>query len=59
MLRYLLLRFLPRRLVPLLLLVEVFRLIRRWQTRDDTTRYPPRRLRSGTYDVSGETKPLG
>jgi hypothetical protein len=34
MLRFLLLRFLPRRLVPLLLLLDVIRLVRRWQTRD-------------------------
>jgi hypothetical protein len=34
MLRFLLLRFLPRRLVPLLLLLEVVQLVRRWQTRD-------------------------
>jgi len=45
MLRFLLLRFLPRRLVPLLFLVEIFRLIRRWQTRDDPTTYPPHRRR--------------
>ena len=35
MLRFLLLRFLPRRLVPLLLLLEVVQLVRRWQTRDE------------------------
>ena len=35
MLRFLFLRFLPRRLVPLLLLLEVVRLVRRWQTHDD------------------------
>jgi hypothetical protein len=35
MLRFLLLRFLPRRLVPLLLLIEVVQLVRRWQTRDE------------------------
>jgi hypothetical protein len=35
MLRYLLLRFLPRRLVPLLFLLEIFRLVRHWQTRND------------------------
>jgi len=50
MLRFLLLRFLPRRLVPLLLLLEVVRLVRRWQTRDDriidghAVVVPPRRL---------------
>jgi hypothetical protein len=35
MLRFLFLRFLPRRLVPLLFLLEIFRLFRRWQTRND------------------------
>jgi hypothetical protein len=35
MLRFLFLRFLPRRLVPLLVLLEVIRLLRRWQTHDD------------------------
>jgi hypothetical protein len=35
MLRFLLLLFMPRRLVPLLLLLEVVRLVRRWQTRDE------------------------
>ena len=44
MLRFLLLRFLPRRLVPLLFLLEIYRLMRRWQTRDDPTAGPPRRV---------------
>ena len=57
MLRFLLLRFLPRRLVPLLFLLEVFRLIRRWQTRDDPTVNPPRRLRSGTLEAPTSTMP--
>ncbi len=35
MLRFFLLRFLPRRLVPFLFLLEIFRLVRRWQTRND------------------------
>jgi hypothetical protein len=48
MLRFLLLRFLPRRLVPMLFLFEIFQLIRRWQTRGDPTSSAPRRLRSGT-----------
>ena len=52
MLRFILLRFLPRRLVPLLFLVEIFRLIRRWQTRDDPTANSPRRRRSGTSSAS-------
>ena len=34
MLRFLLLRFLPRRLMPLLFLFQVFRLLRQWQNRD-------------------------
>jgi hypothetical protein len=52
MLRFLLLRFLPRRLVPLLFLVEAFRLLRRWQTRDDPTIGRPRRARSGTFEAT-------
>jgi hypothetical protein len=52
MLRYLFLRFLPRRLVPFLFLFEIFRLFRRWQTRDEPPITPPRRLNSGT-DVDG------
>jgi hypothetical protein len=48
MLRYLLLRFLPRRLVPLLFLLEIFRLFRRWQTRNEPVIDPSgRRSRSG------------
>jgi hypothetical protein len=43
MLRLLLLRFLPRRLVPLLFLIEIFRLFRRWQTRNDPVIDPSRR----------------
>jgi hypothetical protein len=46
MLRYLLLRFLPRRLVPLLFLLEIFRLFRRWQTRNEPVIDPSRRSRS-------------
>lgn len=52
MLRYLLLRFLPRRLVPLLFLLEFFRLFRRWQTRNDPVIDPPRRVGPGV-DVDG------
>jgi hypothetical protein len=37
MLRFLLLRFLPRRLVPLLALIEIVRLVRQWRARDDST----------------------
>jgi hypothetical protein len=35
MLRFLLLRVLPRRLFPVLLAFEAFRLIRRWRSRND------------------------
>ncbi len=52
MLRFLLLRFLPRRLVPLLFLFEIFRLFRRWQTRNDPDIDRPRR-RVGPTDVDG------
>lgn len=48
MLRYLLLRFLPRRLVPLLFLLEIFRFVRRWQTRKDPVVDRSRRARAGT-----------
>lgn len=48
MLRFLFLRFLPRRLVPLLTLFEIYRLFRRWQTRNEPPIAPPRRLNAGT-----------
>jgi len=48
MLRYLLLRFLPRRLVPLLFLLEIFRLFRRWQTRNEPVIDPSRHARSAS-----------
>ena len=57
MLRYLLLRFLPRRLVPLLFLFEIFRLIRRWQTRNDADMDRPLRRVGGT-DVDGTPRYL-
>lgn len=57
MLRYLFLRFLPRRLVPLLFLFEIFRLFRRWQTRNDPVIDPSRRARAGT-DVDGTPRYL-
>jgi hypothetical protein len=44
MLRFLFLRFLPRRLVPLLTLFEIYRLFRRFQSRNETPIVPPRRL---------------
>ena len=52
MLRYLFLRFLPRRLVPLLFLLEIYRLFRRLQSRNEPPIAPPRRLNAGT-DVDG------
>jgi hypothetical protein len=48
MLRFLFLRFLPRRLVPLLTLFEIYRLFRRFQTRNDAPIAPNRRLSAGT-----------
>lgn len=57
MLRYLLLRFLPRRLVPLLFLFEIFRLFRRWQTRNDPDMDRPIRRVGGT-DVDGTPRYL-
>jgi hypothetical protein len=52
MLRFFLLRFLPRRLVPLLFLLEIFRLVRRWQTRNEPAIDPSRGARAGT-DTDG------
>ena len=57
MLRYLLLRFLPRRLVPLLFLLEILRLVRRWQTRNDPVTVPSSRARIGT-DANGAPRYL-
>lgn len=46
-LRFLLLRFLPRRLVPLLTVIEIVRLVRRVRGRRSTpAATPPRRLRT-------------
>lgn len=46
-LRFLLLRFLPRRLVPLLTVLEVVRMVRRLRGRGKTpVAAPPRRLRT-------------
>jgi hypothetical protein len=53
MVRYLLLRFLPRKLVPLLFLLEIFRLVRHWQRRNDPVVVDrSRRLQTGT-DMDG------
>jgi hypothetical protein len=37
MLRFFFLRFLPRRLVPFLMLYEMFQLVRAWRSRGDRT----------------------
>ena len=51
MLRFLFLRFLPRRLVPLLTLFEIYRLFRRWQSRNEPPVAPPRPLnREADFD---------
>jgi len=52
MLRYLFLRFLPRRLMPLLFLLEIYRLFRRWQTRNEPVTHRTPRALVGT-DVDG------
>ena len=52
MLRFLFLRFLPRRLIPLLTLFELYRLFRRWQSRNQPPTSERRRLNAGT-DVDG------
>jgi hypothetical protein len=57
MLRFLFLRFLPRRLVPLLFLLEIFRLFRRWQTRNEPAVDPSGRARAGT-DADGTPRYL-
>jgi hypothetical protein len=41
MLRFLLFRFLPRRLFPILIVIEAIQLIRRWQRRDAPPIEPP------------------
>lgn len=55
MLRFFLLRFLPRRLVPLLFLFEIFQLFRRWQRRNDPVIDPRRRRSAAGYPVGTET----
>jgi hypothetical protein len=57
MLRYLLLRFLPRRLVPLLFLLEIFRLFRRFTARDEAVVDRSRQVRAGT-DMNGTPRYL-
>jgi hypothetical protein len=55
MVRFLLLRFLPRRLVPLLFLLEIVRLVRRWQTRDDPVAPAPKRV-GPVWDAPAEPR---
>lgn len=55
MLRYLFLRFLPRRLVPFLFLFEIFRLFRRWQTRNEPPIAPTGRQTART-EVDGSPR---
>ncbi len=57
MLRFVLLRFLPRRLVPLLFLLEIFRLFRRWQTRNEPIVDRSRQVRDGA-DMDGTPSSL-
>ncbi|MEO8437719.1 MAG: hypothetical protein ABI562_04610 [Chloroflexota bacterium] len=55
MLRFFLLRFLPRRLVPLLFVLEIFQLFRRWQHRNDPVIDPRRRRSAAGYRGGTET----
>jgi hypothetical protein len=50
MLRFFLLRFLPRRLVPILLVLDVIRLIRNWRSRNRPAIAPPAGRRTATAD---------
>ena len=57
MLRFLVLRFLPRRLLPLLTLYEVYRLFRRFQAA--RTPRPSRRLVVSGSSTSGAVTTIG
>jgi len=50
MLRFFLLRFLPRRLFPLLLVIEAWRFVRGWRKRDKAPVSPPPGRRARTVD---------
>jgi hypothetical protein len=52
MFRFLLLRFLPRRLLPLLTVLEIIRLVRRFQTRGRTATEPRPMKRVGPDPAS-------
>jgi hypothetical protein len=51
MLRFLLLRFLPRRLLPVLIVLDVIRMIRGWQKRNAPPINPPPGRRVKTVEV--------
>jgi hypothetical protein len=63
MLRFLLLRILPRRLLPLLVLFELIQLVRRLRARDDqiieghATVVPPRAVEPRAIDRGPSTAP--
>jgi hypothetical protein len=44
MIRFLLFRFLPRRLMPWLMVIELIMLVWRWQKRDQAQQQVPRRI---------------
>ncbi|MEP6638704.1 MAG: hypothetical protein ABJC39_05080 [Chloroflexota bacterium] len=56
MVRFFLLRFLPRRLVPLLFVVEIFRLVQGWRKRNDPV-VDPRRKRAVAGYRAGAAAP--
>jgi hypothetical protein len=51
MLRFFLLRFLPRRLVPILIVLDVIRVIRNWRSRNRPTIAPPPGRRASSADA--------
>jgi hypothetical protein len=58
MIRFFLLRFLPRRLVPVLLVVEAFRFIRGWRARNKPPIAPPAGRRPArTVEIRDEGTP--
>jgi hypothetical protein len=56
-LRFVLLRFLPRRLVPVLLALEVIQLIRGWRKRNEPPVSPPPGRRTATADEPSPERP--
>ena len=46
MIRFLLFRFLPRRLMPWLMVIELIMLVWRWQKRDQVRQQVPQRIRA-------------